>query len=137
MKIIHQEIFTIYYENTDSSGFTYHTSYLSFAERARSNMLKQFFPDVMNMLIENKFFFVVRKLNVSFLRPSHLFDNLEITTYFNSNTYTSVDLVQKIKKEDLFICDILVTLVWINGKTLRPSRVPYNIISRFKSLKVV
>jgi len=71
------------------------------------------------------------------LKPSHLFDNLEIITYFNSNTYTSVDLVQKIKKDDLFICEILVTLVWINGKTLRPSRVPYNIISRFKSLKVV
>jgi len=137
MKIIHQEVATIYYENTDSSGFTYHTSYLSFAERARSNILKEFFPDVINMLIENQFFFVVRQLNVNFLKPSYLFDNLKIITYFDGNTHTSVDLVQKLIKDDLSICDMSVTLVWVNGKTLRPSRVPQNIISRFKSLEVV
>ena len=38
MKKIHEDKFKIYYENTDSSGFAYHTAYLSMSERARSNM---------------------------------------------------------------------------------------------------
>ncbi|GIR26418.1 MAG: hypothetical protein CM15mP40_10260 [Alphaproteobacteria bacterium] len=43
MKKIHEDKFKIYYENTDSSGFAYHTAYLSMAERARSNMLNKDF----------------------------------------------------------------------------------------------
>jgi len=39
MKKIHQTKFEIFYEDTDSSGFTYHTSYLKFAERARSQFV--------------------------------------------------------------------------------------------------
>ena len=53
MKMIHEDLFQIYYENTDSSGFTYHTSYLTFAERARSNMLTEKFPEVILMLKKN------------------------------------------------------------------------------------
>ena len=39
------EIFklSIYYEDTDSSGFVYHTSYLKFAERARTELVKKIF----------------------------------------------------------------------------------------------
>ena len=46
MKKIHEDKFKIYYENTDSSGFAYHTAYLSMAERARSNMLNKDFPEL-------------------------------------------------------------------------------------------
>ena len=41
MKQIHQTKFEIFYEDTDSSGFTYHTTYLKFAERARSQFVKK------------------------------------------------------------------------------------------------
>ena len=41
------EIFklSIYYEDTDSSGFVYHTSYLKFAERARTELVKKNFQN--------------------------------------------------------------------------------------------
>ena len=37
--------FKVFYEDTDSSGFAYHTTYLRFAERARSEFLIKFFPN--------------------------------------------------------------------------------------------
>lgn len=137
MKLIHKDLFTIYYDNTDSSGFTYHTSYLSLAERARSNLLTRHIPDVMSMMKNNSFFFVIKKVNLNFIKPTYLFDELVIETYYRGNSYTSINLFQKFIKKDLLICELNICLVWINGKTKKPSKIPSDIISRFKSLEVV
>ena len=137
MKKIHEEIFTVYYENTDSSSFTYHTSYLCWAERARSNLLRKNFPEVVKLLKNNSFFFVVKQLKIEFLKPSYLFDNLLLETFFKGNSKKSIKLVHKLKKKDEVICVIDVFLVWINGDISKPSRIPNDIISRFKSMEVV
>ena len=39
-KISSKEI-DVYYEDTDFMGFVYHSSYLKFAERARSDLVKK------------------------------------------------------------------------------------------------
>ena len=41
MKKIHLSLISVYYEDTDSSGFVYHTNYIKYAERARSNFLER------------------------------------------------------------------------------------------------
>ena len=52
------EIFklSIYYEDTDSSGFVYHTSYLKFAERARTELVKKKFSELKELMEKNLFF---------------------------------------------------------------------------------
>ena len=71
--------YTVYYEDTDASGFTYHTSYLKFSERARSEILKQFFPETIDFLKKNSFFFVVKDMNVNFIKPTRLYEKLKVT----------------------------------------------------------
>tara|TARA_E500000178_G_C16929139_1_gene710888 strand:- start:580 stop:993 length:414 start_codon:yes stop_codon:yes gene_type:complete len=137
MKKVHEDIFTIYYENTDSSGFTYHTSYLSFAERARSNMISNDFPELIEMLKKNSKFFVVKQIKIKFFKPSYLFDKLKVITFFDKNSFTSLNLIQKIQKEGIDISQIHVQLVWIDGKNKKPTKIPADIISRFKSVEVV
>ena len=137
MKKVHQDLFTIYYENTDSSGFTYHTSYFTFCERARSNMINQSFPEIIEMLKSNSSFFVIKHIKADFFKPTYLFDKLKVVTFFNGNTFTSINLIQKIKKNSSEICQIFVQLVWIDGKSKKPIKIPSNIISRFKSMEVV
>jgi len=83
------------------------------------------------------FFFVVRKLEVEFFQPSFLFDDLLVETFFKENTKTSIKIVQKFRKNDQTICKIDVFLVWIDGNTSKPSRIPNDIISRFKFMEVV
>ena len=51
MKKIHQTKFEIFYEDTDSSGFTYHTTYLKFAERARSQFVNENFDKMAMMMV--------------------------------------------------------------------------------------
>ncbi|MAI29779.1 MAG: hypothetical protein CMP38_06195 [Rickettsiales bacterium] len=137
MKKIHQTKFEIFYEDTDSSGFTYHTSYLKLAERARSQFVKQNLEEIRDNMINNSFFFVVKEIKVSFLKPTYLFDQLYVKTYFLKNSLASLDLKQLIFKKEKVICEIFVKLVWINGKSNKPSKIPKNIIARFNSFEVV
>jgi len=137
MKKIHQTKFDIFYEDTDSSGFTYHTSYLKFAERARSLFVRENLKEIQNKMINNSFFFVVRDIKIRFLKPTYLFDQLEIKTYFLRNSFTSIELKQVIFKNNIKICEVFVRLVWINGKSNKPSKISKNIIARFNSFEVV
>ena len=56
MKKIHSSLISVYYEDTDLTGFVYHTNYLKYAERARSNLLREHFPELQQILNSNKFF---------------------------------------------------------------------------------
>ena len=84
--------YTVYYEDTDASGFTYHTTYLKFSERARSEILNSFFPEIVNSLRDNSFFFVVKNIFVNYVKPTYLFDKLKVTTSYVDSSYTSLKL---------------------------------------------
>ena len=129
--------YTVYYEDTDASGFAYHTSYLKFSERARSEILKEFFPDIINFLKTNSFFFVVKDMNVNFIKPTRLYEKLKVTTSYINNSYTSLRLNHLITFENKRVCEINVKLVWIDGSSERPVKIPKNIISRLKPSEIV
>ena len=137
MKKIHQTKFEIFYEDTDSSGFTYHTTYLKFAERARSQFVKEKLKEIKNCMINNSFFFVVKEIKVNFFKPTFLYDQLNVKTFFLKNTLASLDLKQLIFKNDIVICEVFVKLVWIDGKSNKPSKISKNIIARFNSFEIV
>ncbi len=101
MKRVHLSKFSIYYEDTDSTGLVYHTSYLKFAERARSNFLREKFPDLQNLLDFNDFFFVVKEMQINFLKSASLNQDLEIQTFFVDHSFCSINLVQKILVKDI------------------------------------
>ena len=137
MKKIHKISFNVYYEDTDSTGFVYHTTYLRFAERSRTELLKKSFSDVIEILNKDDFFFAVKEIGVNYVKPSFLFDELIVVTYFLGNRIASLDLHQEIVKDKKIICKMDVKLVLVDKKSKRPMKIPRNIISRFKSMEVV
>ena len=137
MKRVHLSKFSTYYEDTDSTGLVYHTSYLKFAERARSNFLREKFPDLQKLLDSNDFFFVVKEIQINFLKSATLNQNLEIETFFVGHSFCSINLIQKIFLSDMLLNQINVKLVWMDGKKKKPSKLSENIVARFISLEVV
>ena len=135
-KIFSKEI-DVYYEDTDSSGFVYHSSYLKFAERARSDLVKSKFPEIIDLMKKNSFFFVLKQVNIDFLLPCYLYDKLRVDTFLTSCKLVSLDMRHSIFRDKKLVCEIDAKLVWLNGRKKKPSRVPDNIIARFKSLEVV
>ena len=137
MKKIHSSLISVYYEDTDLTGFVYHTNYLKYAERARSNLLREHFPELQQILNSNKSFFVVNQLDVKFVKPASLSDNLTVETYFLENSFCTLKLKQKIFKNKILLTEISLKLVWINGLNSKPAKIPENIIARFNALEVV
>ena len=137
MKKIHSSLMSVYYEDTDSTGYVYHSNYIKYAERARSNLVRDKFPELQKLFNSNEFFFVVSYLDTNFFKPARLSDNLKVETFLIENSFCSIKLKQQIFRELLLITDINVKLVWINGQTTKPTKIPENIIARFNSLEVV
>lgn len=124
----------IYYEDTDSSGFVYHASYLRFAERARSEMIKKISPMMIKSFVEGIFLFVVKDLSISYIKPCKLLDELLIKTKIVKITKCSLSLSQEIYNNFIICNKMNVKLVWINSVSGKPSKIPLDLISRFNKL---
>ena len=73
----------VYYEDTDFSGIVYHANYLRFMERGRTNHLRLLGADQRALFEEAQqeapgFAFVVRSMQVEFLKPARMDDVLEV-----------------------------------------------------------
>ena len=128
---------SIYYEDTDAGGIVYHTSYLRFAERARTEFLRSVHPSFLTSLRDGENFFVLRQLEVKFLKPSYLFDEITVETKILMIQKTYLKLNQLIKKNGSEICDINLDLVWIGKNKKLPTKINEDLISRFKKNYIV
>ena len=68
--------FRVYYEDTDASGRVYHANYLKYLERGRSNLIYQSKYNHQELLKKFNIIFVVKKLNINYLRPAFFEDIL-------------------------------------------------------------
>lgn len=109
----------VYYEDTDTGGIVYHTNYIKFCERARSEI---FFERDMLPSEGDGSGFVVRNINADFLATSKLGDMLDVTSKILTLKNSSLLLLQEVWKDELKIFSMEVLLVYVdNGK---PSRIP-------------
>src|SRR5262245_40873968 len=92
----------VYYEDTDYSGVVYHASYLRFMERGRTNYLRLLGADQRALFEETEkeapgFAFVVRSMQIDFLKPARMDDVLEIVTRPQEVKGASILLRQDVK----------------------------------------
>ena len=109
----------VYYEDTDLGGIVYHTNYIKYCERARSEV---FFQKNMMPTLGEESGFVVRDIQASFLSTSTLGDLLEVTTKIVTVKNSSIILLQEVWKEEEKLFSMEIVLVYIDkGK---PCRIP-------------
>jgi acyl-CoA thioester hydrolase len=70
----------VYYEDTDAGGVVYHAGYLRFAERARTEALRDLGIPHAELLEQFSLMFLVRRVEVDYLRPARIDDLLGIDT---------------------------------------------------------
>ena len=105
----------VYYEDTDAGGIVYHTNYIKYCERARSEIF--FKQDQIPSLSQNSGF-VVRDIKASFLATSALGDMLEVTTNIMNIKNSSILLLQEIWKKNIKIFSMEILLVYVDkGKS--------------------
>ena len=109
----------VYYEDTDAGGIVYHTNYIKYCERARSEV---FFEQGIKPTLGDTSGFVVRNLKADFLATSTLGDTLEVTSKILTLKNSSLVLLQEVWKEEVKVFSMEVVLVYINQG--RPCRIP-------------
>lgn len=115
----------VYYEDTDCGGIVYHSKYLNFCERARSEM---FFSKNLSPHNQNEFF-VVRKMECDFIKSAKLGDILDIKTDILEIKKASLTIKQAIYKDKELLFEAKVLLAFL--KDGKPSKIPQNLMDVF------
>ena len=100
----------VYYEDTDTGGIVYHSNYLNFCERARS---EKFFERGFSPEMEDGGF-VVKKVTASYFKPAKLGDLLEVKNNLVRMKSASFVLVQTIYKDDMKLFEAELVLAHID-----------------------
>ena len=116
----------IYYKDTDAGGIVYHTNYIKYCERARSEI---FFSKSINPLDKNSGF-VVRKIEADFLGFASLGDIVEVTTEVIKIKAVSILLNQEIYKNNKKIFSMKIILAFIKDR--KPHIIPEEFKKVFK-----
>lgn len=100
----------VYYEDTDAGGIVYHSNYLNFCERARS---EAFFAKGL-MPFGDDGHFVAKHLEADYIMSAKLGDLLEIKNSIVEFKSASFTLLQEIFKEESKLFEMKITLVYIS-----------------------
>ena len=116
----------VYYEDTDFSGVVYHASYLRFMERGRTEMLRALGIEQAGL----DFGFAVRAMQIDYLKPARMDDELTIETTTRSIGGATLDLDQRVLRGDDVLVTASVRIACIAQG--RPARLPKDIRAKLE-----
>ncbi len=136
----------VYYEDTDAGGVVYHSNYINFFERARTEWLRQLGYELDELAKEEQLVFVVRALNCEYLLPARFNDELFVSASIIEMGKTSILFEQKVMRmpktgdriEEDGSCIVLakgtVTVVSVDSIKFRAKRLPKTILETIQSV---
>ena len=114
----------IYFEDTDSGGVVYHSNYLKFMERARTEWLRSLQINQAELKKKDKIMFVVANVNIDYKKAARFNDELDIETSVDNIGASKVNLTQNIMKNLELYTSAKVSIACIHSETFKPQRIP-------------
>ncbi|MBQ3034565.1 MAG: YbgC/FadM family acyl-CoA thioesterase [Alphaproteobacteria bacterium] len=121
----------VYYQDTDAGGIVYHSKYLDFAERARSELLVEMGVSNKRLIEEEGVAFVLSSASIQYKSPARLDDVIEVQTKVKEIKNASMVMEHKFLVEGALKVLIELKLAVINPKDLRPIRIKENLKNLF------
>lgn len=121
----------VYYEDTDAGGVVYHANYLRFMERARTEWLRVLGFELDALERDHGILFVVRSLEIDFLKPARFNDRLWATAALDRIRSVSLYFRQAVtRNEHEILCEARMRVVCLSAETFRPRAIPEFIMGR-------
>jgi acyl-CoA thioester hydrolase len=122
----------VYYEDTDFTGIVYHANYLRYMERGRTNYLRLLGADHRALFEATEqeapgFAFVVRAMNIDFLKPARMDDVLEVHTEPKEVRGASISVLQRIVRGEELLIEASVRVAFVSGGRARPIPKPLRV----------
>jgi len=115
--------FRIYYEDTDAGGVVYYANYLKFAERARTEILRESGINQSELTKNSGIFLVVRDFSGNLKKSARLDDMIKIESEVSEMGGASFSMHQRIFREAAILAEINVTIVCVDAG-MKPARLP-------------
>jgi acyl-CoA thioester hydrolase len=115
----------VYYEDTDFSGIVYHANYLRFMERGRTNHLRLMGAEQCALFEQAQqempgFAFVVRSMELDYLRPARMDDVLDVVTWPVMVKGASITLAQEVRRGAEVLVKAQVRVAFISEGKAHP-----------------
>ena len=126
----------VYYEDTDAQGVVYYANYFRFLERARTEWLRSLGVDMVALMTEERRIFVVAEVQVKFLAPARLNDQLIVSARLTNLTRVSFDIEQNIYRDTIDGEQLIggtVKAAYLDADTMRPKRLPPSLFRKSSS----
>lgn len=129
----HKVTYRVYYEDTDAGGVVYYANYLKFAERARTEMLRDMGISQSVVAKEEGLLFVVRHAELDLQKPARLDHLLTVYSSVIKVGRASLQFLQRISDHETQMDYAIakVTVACINHD-FKPTRIPALIRSAFE-----
>ena len=123
----------VYIEDTDAGGIVYYVNYLKFMERARTELMRSmgFGKDY---IFNHDLMFVVRDVEVKYLQPARLDDELTATASVRELRGASMTLQQRVLRGDDVLAQGEVTVACVERSGVKPRRLPGVMRDKLQSL---
>ena len=118
---------SVYYEDTDLSGFVYHANYLRYMERGRTEFFRLSGISKMAGLEEEEpTAWAIRSIQVDYLRPARLDDVIQVRTRLLDLSGVRLKALQRVTLGETLLVEGRVEAC-ITTLTGKPRRLPKNI----------
>lgn len=128
----------VYWEDTDAGGIVFYANYLKFFERARTEWLRSLGVGQQALREATGGMFVVSETSVRYHRPARLDDLLAVTAGLHTPGRASLVIAQQAWLQDAagqpaeLLCEGTIRIGWVDAASLRPARIPTNILEVLK-----
>ena len=119
----------VYIEDTDAGGIVFYVNYLKYMERARTEFMRAHGYDKA-AIFSTDLMFVVRDIAVDYRRSALLDDELVATARIVAHRATQLTFEQRILRGSEEICGGRVNIVCVERATLKPKRIPEELLDR-------
>ena len=123
------------YSETDQMSFVYHGNYAQYFEMGRTEWLRELGITYKNME-ESGIMLPVISLNINFIKPAKYDDLLSLKTNLIKKPTAKIDFNYELRNiSNELLTTANSTLVFVNMKTNRPTRIPKYLLDKIKLKK--
>lgn len=129
----------VYYEDTDAGGVVYHSNYIKFMERARTEWLRELGVEQDELLAKEGVIFAVRSVQVDFFLPAKFNDELMVSSRVIKKGKASITIEQEVLRESKdtsknneILCRGIVKVATLDGLMFKPKAMPEYLYEKIK-----
>ena len=125
--------YRVYWEDTDAGGVVYYANYLKFMERCRTEWLRALGVDQQRLRTERQLQFAVVDMQVQFLRPALLDDEVVVTAELQRLTGATIEFKQAVYRGDSQLISAGTRVACLDSATLKPRAIPKDLFQEWRN----